>query len=155
MINVDSTLKMMELNSSCYKKYGILLASIMFIWSGMKKILMFDTKVDVLSKKTSLSKIMCQLGMILVILLELLGFMFIIEYYFKESLLYDAFSKINRFVKLTQKQLIQITLLLLLLFLVVVTLIYHPLDLKKPIPFLSNVTTFGLFLFVYCDLFKN
>ena len=153
MINIDSTLKNMEL-TSC-KKYGILLASIMFLWSGMKKILMFGTKVDVLSRKTSLSKIICQIGMILVILLELLGFMFIIEYYFKESLLYDAFSKINNIVKLTQKQLIQVTLLLLLLFLVVVTLIYHPLDLKKPIPFLSNVTTFGLFLFVYCDLFKK
>lgn len=121
----------------------------------MKKILMFDTKVDVLSRKTSLSKIICQIGMILVILLELIGFMFIIEYYFKESFLYDAFSKINNIVKLSQKQLIQVTLLLLLLFLVVVTLIYHPLDLNKPIPFLSNVTTFGLFLFVYCDLFKN
>jgi len=154
MLNIDSALKRLQLDAS-YKRYGILLASIMFIWSGMKKILMFGKKVEVLSKKSGLSILPCQIGMILVILLELLGFMFLIEYYFGESLLYEALIKNNKLVKISQKQLVQVILLLLLLFLVVVTQLYHPLDLSKPIPFLSNVTTFGLFLFVYCDLFKN
>ena len=57
--------------------------------------------------------------------------------------------------KLSQKQLVQLILILVLIFLIVVTLIYHPLDLKKPIPFLSNLTTFGLFLFVYSDSFSR
>lgn len=154
MINIDGVLDKLKVNNSA-KKYGILLASIMFLWSGMKKILMFDKKVGVLSNKTNLSKIICQFGMILVILLEILGFMFILEYYFKESVLYDIFNKLNKFVKLSQKQLVQIILILVLIFLIVVTLIYHPLDLKKPIPFLSNLTTFGLFLFVYSDSFSR
>lgn len=154
MINIDGALENLKVNESA-KKYGILLASIMFLWSGMKKILLFDKKVIVLSNKTNLSKIMCQIGMILVILLEIFGFIFILEYYFKESMLYDVFNKLNIFVKLSQKQLVQVILLLVLIFLIVVTLIYHPFELSKPIPFLSNLTTFGLFLYVYCDLFSN
>ena len=31
-------------------------------------------------------------------------------------------------------------------------MIYHPPNLERPIPFLSNLTTFGLFLYVYSDL---
>ena len=154
MINVDKELKYLELHSP-YKKYGILLASFMFFWSGMKKILMFDKKVSVLSGKVHLPNTICQIGMILVILLEIIGFMLIVEYYFQESAVYDAISKVNKIVKLTQKQIVQVTLILLLIFLVVVTLIYHPLDLSKPIPFLSNLTTFGLFLYVYSDLFDK
>lgn len=154
MVNIDESLNKLKLDKSA-SKYGILLASIMFLWSGMKKVLMFDTKVDVLSKKTNLSKIICQLGMILVIILEILGFMLIVEYYFKENIVFNIFKYFISFVVMTQKQLVQISMLSLLLFLVVVTLIYHPLDLKKPIPFLSNLTTFGLFLFIYIETFPK
>ena len=90
--------------------------------------------------------------MVLVILLEIIGFLFLIEYYFNKSYLYNLFDKLNIFIKISQKQLIQIILLLLLLFLIVVTIIYHPPNMKHPIPFLSNLTTFGLFLYVYSDL---
>ena len=90
--------------------------------------------------------------MILVILLEIVGFLFLIEYVFGKAYLYNIFNKLNIFVKLSQKQLVQIILLALLLFLVVVTLIYHPLNIQHHIPFLSNLTTFGLISYVYSDL---
>lgn len=152
MINIDSILKSMEINAS-YKNHGILLASLMFIWSGINKIFNFNKKVKTLSKKTKLNNTLSSIGMVLVILLELVGFVFLIEYFYQKQTVYNVFSQINRLVVLSQKQLIQIILLLTLIFLVVVTLIYHPFDHKKPIPFLSNLTTFGLFLYVYADLF--
>lgn len=152
MINIDSILKSMEINAS-YKNHGILLASLMFIWSGINKIFNFNKKVKTLSKKTKLNNTVSSIGMVLVILLELVGFVFLIEYFYQKQTVYNMFSQINRLVVLSQKQLIQIILLLTLAFLVVVTLIYHPFDHKKPIPFLSNLTTFGLFLYVYADLF--
>ena len=152
MINIDSILKSMEINAS-YKNHGILLASLMFIWSGINKIFNFNKKVKTLSKKTKLNNTVSSIGMVLVILLELVGFVFLIEYFYQKQTVYNIFSQINRLVVLSQKQLIQIILLLTLIFLVVVTLIYHPFDHKKPIPFLSNLTTFGLFLYVYADLF--
>ena len=54
--------------------------------------------------------------MILVILLEIVGFLFLIEYVFGKAYLYNIFNKLNIFVKLSQKQLVQIILLALLLF---------------------------------------
>ena len=151
MLNIDNTLKKLEMNDS-FKKYGILLTSVMFIWSGIVKILKFSKKVDTLSNKTNLHKYASTCGMILVILLEIVGFLFLIEHFFGKKYLYNIFHKLNIFVKLSQKQLVQIILLALLLFLVVVTLIYHPLNIQHPIPFLSNLTTFGLILYVYSDL---
>ena len=50
MINIDLLLKNMEFKNSL-KKYGILLASIMFIWSGQNKIFNFDKKILTLVKK--------------------------------------------------------------------------------------------------------
>lgn len=150
-MNIDLLLKNLELDDNM-KKYGILLASIMFLWSGQNKIFNFDKKVATLMKKTNLDNNICNVGMILVILLEIIGFLFLLEYYFGMNTLYNLFDKINIFIDLSQKQVIQIILLLLLLFLIVVTIIYHPPNLEHPIPFLSNLTTFGLFLYVYSDL---
>ena len=138
----------MELSN---KKYAILISSIMFIWSGINKILNFNKKVEVLSKKTNLNKLICDFGMIMVILLEIFGFLILIEYFFNKKYLCDI---INKFVKIEQEKLVKFMLVSLLLFLIVVTIIYHPPSLKKPIPFLSNLTTFGLFLYVYYDLFQ-
>lgn len=150
-MNIDLLLKNLELDNNM-KKYGILLASIMFLWSGQNKIFNFEKKVETLMRKTDLSKNICNVGMILVILLEIIGFLFLIEYYFGMDILYRLFDKINILIDLSQRQLVQIILLLLLLFLIVVTIIYHPPSLEHPIPFLSNLTTFGLFLYVYSDI---
>ena len=150
-MDIDLLLKTLELDDNM-KKYGILLASIMFLWSGQNKIFNFEKKVVTLMKKTNLDSNICNIGMFLVILLEIIGFLFLLEYYFGMDTLYKLFDKINIFIDLSQKQLIQIILLLLLLFLIIVTLLYNPPNLIHPIAFLSNLTTFGLFLYVYCDL---
>ena len=115
MINIDSILKSMEINAS-YKNHGILLASLMFIWSGINKIFNFNKKVKTLSKKTKLNNTVSSIGMVLVILLELVGFVFLIEYFYQKQTVYNMFSQINRLVVLSQKQLIQIILLLTLIF---------------------------------------
>ena len=150
-MNIDLLLKNLELDDNM-KKYGILLASIMFLWSGQNKIFNLDKKIETLMKKTNLDNKICNIGIIIVILLEIIGFLFLLEYYFGMDTLYRLFNKINIFIDLSQKQVVQIILLLLLLFLIVVTILYHPPSLVHPIPFLSNLTTFGLFLYVYSDL---
>ena len=151
MLDIDNILKKLEINDN-FKKYGILLTSIMFFWSGINKIRNFSKKVNTLSNKTNMHQYVSTFGMILVILLEIVGFMLLVEYFFNKKYLYNIVHKLNVFVKLSQKQLIQVILLALLLFLVVVTYIYHPLNIQHPIPFLSNVSTFGLLLYVYSDL---
>jgi hypothetical protein len=151
MLNIDNILKKLKMNDSL-KKYGILLTSIMFIWSGINKIRYFSKKVETLSNKTNIHQYISTFGMCLVILLEIVGFLLLVEYFFGKRYLYNIIQKINIFVNLSQQQLIQIILLMLLIFLVVVTYIYHPLDIRHPIPFLSNVSTFGLLLYVYSDL---
>ena len=153
MININLLLENLRLDNET-KKYGILIASIMFIWSGTNKIKNFDKKVLTLSNKTNLDENICKIGIILVILLEIIGFLLLLEYFFDMNILYNIINKINIFIKLSQIQLIQIVLLSLLLFLIVVTIIYHPFSIEHPIPFLSNLTTFGLFLYIYCDLFN-
>ena len=126
------------------KKIGILLASIMFIWSGINKIQNFDKKVSTLMKKTGLNTLICSTGMIGVIILEILGFIILNEYFFGINIISSLFTRY-----INKKTLVKVILLLLLLFLIVVTLIYHPYNSARPIPFLSNLTTFGLFLYVY------
>ena len=129
------------------KCLAIFLMSIMFLWSGLDKVFKFNRKVTVLVKKTKLPYSLSSTGMVLVILLEIIGFLLLIEYYCKK---YILSSYIHPYIP--PKQLAKYVLISILIFLVVVTLIYHPLDLKKPIPFLSNLTTFGAFLYLYGDL---
>ena len=134
-----------------FKKYSIFLASIMFIWSGIDKIINFNNKVSTLSNKTNINTTICNIGMILVILLEIFGFLLLVEYFFNIKILYNL---INIILPLSQQIVIHIILLLILLFIIVVTIIYHP-PWGKPIPFLSNLTIFSFFLYVYSDLFIN
>lgn len=150
---MDTVLKECRLNRNT-KRFGILLASIMFIWSGFNKIFNFDKKVKTLQGKIGLGTNICRFGMVLVIMLEIIGFLLLNEYFLKQSFFYNIFDKLNVFIKVSQEQLVQIILLLLLLFIFVVTIIYHPFDIKKPIPFFSNLTTFGLFLYVYTDIYS-
>lgn len=153
MINIDSILEYLKSDEDC-KKYSILLASIMFIWSGIDKVLNFDKKIITLSEKINFNTNICTIAMVLVILLEIIGFLLLVEYFFNNNLFYNLLNKINIFIKLNQEQAIQIILLLVLLFIFVVTIIYHP-PWGKPIPFLSNLTIFSFFLYIYSDLFRN
>ena len=135
-----------------YKGYGMLLASLMFIWSGINKILFYDRKVSNLSNRTMFPEWLSSFGMVNVILLETIGFFILVDYYCNLNIILQQDEYIIANGKVTKKEIVKIILLLLLLFLIVVTIIYHPPNLNKPIPFLSNLTTFGLFLYVYSDL---
>ena len=119
------------------KKISVVLFFIMFVYSGINKIFSFQKKVNVLQKKTKLPLLINQLGMIGVIILEILGSAIIIMYYLNPNLI--------------SKLLVNIVKLLFLLFLIVVTLLYHPPSRKKMIPFLSNLTTFSGLLYMFSN----
>tara|TARA_Y100001958_G_C21207971_1_gene533922 strand:+ start:1187 stop:1561 length:375 start_codon:yes stop_codon:yes gene_type:complete len=121
------------MNKSTIHKLAILLFFIMFVYSGFNKIIKFNKKVSNLSNKTGLPYPINELGMIGVILLELIGSFIIIYYFFEGNI---------------DKKLVKKVCELYLLFLIVVTLLYHP-PTDKMIPFLSNVTTFGGMLLIY------
>lgn len=131
------------------KSFAILVMSVMFIWSGINKTLNFDKKVSVLEKKTGLPEMLCMTGMVCVIILELLGFILLLEYFFKMPVLTKILEK---FIK--QEQLIRLILIAIILFIIVVTLIYHPLNFERPIPFLTNLTILGAFIYIYDDMFN-
>ena len=115
------------------EKIAIILFFIMFIYSGFNKIISFQKKTSTLSKKTGLPYPINELGMVGVILLELIGSFIIIYYFFDGDI---------------DKKIVKKVCELYLLFLIVVTLLYHP-PTDKMIPFLSNVTTFGGMLLIY------
>ena len=111
---------------------------VMFIYSGFTKIFQFAKKVDVLQTKTKLPLLINQLGMIGVIVLEIVGSLL---------LLLDEYMP-----GLIHPKIIQLIYLVYMVFMVVVTLLYHPPG-KAMIPFLSNMTTFGGFMYIYSQKF--
>jgi uncharacterized membrane protein YphA (DoxX/SURF4 family) len=112
-----------------------ILIFIMFIYSGIDKILNFNSKVQTLDTKLDkkLPLWLVNLSMYLVILLEIIGSIIIIlrVLYLKNP----EFSKILL-------PLSNAVLIFFLSFLIIVTALYHPPN-KGIIPFLSNCTTFG------------
>lgn len=119
-------------------KIGILFFFIMFIYSGFGKILDFQKKCKGLAKKTNLPYPINELGMIGVIILEIIGSLIILSYFwFPEKTL-----------KYIKKEYIKYICQLFILFMIVVTPLYHPPN-KQIIAFLSNVTTTGGFLLIY------
>lgn len=119
------------------KKIAVILFYIMFIYSGFNKIGNFSKKVAGLQQKTGLPPIINVLGMIGVIILELLGSVIMIAHYCKKDIV--------------PLPIVKFTKILYLLFLVVVTFLYHP-PTNKIIPFLSNLTTFAGLLYMSADL---
>ena len=111
----------------------------MFIYSGFDKIGSFDKKVDGLKQKLDLPIPILNLGMFLVILLEIFAPLIII------TRMYMGKSSSQFLINISN-----LMFILLILFLVVVTMIYHPPSCKKMIPFLSNCTTLAgtIFLFI-------
>ena len=119
---------------------SIILFFIMFIYSGIDKILSFDKQVDKLEQKTKLPTVINQLGMIGVIILEIIGSLLIIDYFLFGN---------------TPKLLAKYVLYIFLLFMIVVTIMYHPptsFKMRKITPFLSNITTFAGFLLIYKNI---
>tara|TARA_B100000941_G_scaffold249393_1_gene195272 strand:- start:170 stop:550 length:381 start_codon:yes stop_codon:yes gene_type:complete len=121
------------------KQLAVLLFYLMFLYSGVNKIFTFDKKVTILSGKTGLPSIINILGMIGVIILEIFGSILLI---------YDSFYDEDD--KKLNPVLVEVTKTMYLLFMIVVTFLYHPPH-KKIIPFLSNLTTFAAMLYMYND----
>lgn len=121
------------------EKISLLFFFIMFIYSGFSKILNFSKKVSTLANKTGLPYSINVLGMIGVIVLEIIGSLI---------LLFDEIypNKIPLWM-------IKMIYLIYMAFMIVVTLLYHPPG-KAMIPFLSNLTTFGGFMYIYSQKFK-
>ena len=114
-------------------KVAVLLFFIMLIYSGIMKILGFSKKTKGLKTKTHLPSPINELGMIGVILLEIIGSLIILYYFWGGNI---------------PKEIVKYTIGIFLLFLIVVTFLYHP-PTEQLIPFLSNVTTFGGLLLIY------
>ena len=121
---------------------SVTLFFVMFIYSGVNKIMKFDQKSSTLAKKINCSEVVAKIGMVCVILLEILASLYLI--------FYTIFRKPDQkgfFYKFAMAMIIAF-----LIFMVVVTIIYHPPG-KTVIPFLSNLTTFaGLLLMMYALL---
>ena len=120
------------------KPSTILIASsivffIMFIYSGYDKIINFSDKLksldNKLSKYINLPESVLEFGMTLVILLEMIGPFIILARIILGNDAPDILKILSNF-----------TFICFILFIIVVTLIYHPPN-DKIIPFLSNCTT--------------
>jgi len=111
----------------------IVLFFTMFIYSGFSKIKNFHKKVSILQSKTKLPHILNVLSMFSVMTLEVFGSLIMISHFYNPKLLP---------VKLTK-----IVSILFILFLLLVTILYHP-PWDKKIPFLSNLTTFAGLLII-------
>ena len=119
-------------------KLGVLFFFIMFVYSGVGKIMNFQKKCKGLAKKTNLPYPINELGMIGVILLEIIGSLIILSYFWFPE-------KTQKYIK---KEYIKYICLSFIAFMIVVTPLYHPPN-KQIIAFLSNVTTTGGFLLIY------
>lgn len=144
MENIDSTIvgskstAIDTTNHSIIKKIAVVLYYVMFIYSGFNKILHFKNKVKILGNKTHLPEVINSLGMIGVIILEIIGSLIIIIHKMNIITIY--------------KTVVSVIYTLFLVFLVVVTILYHPPTHKKIIPFLSNVTHFAGLLYMFSDI---
>ena len=123
------------------QKVAILLFFIMFVYSGINKIPKFSKLVSGLAKKTQLPSPINEFGMVGVILLEIIGALVVVYYFW-----FGEF-KLNN-IKLISKETVKYIVLTFIAFMIVVTPLYHPPN-KAIIPFLSNVTTTGGFLLIY------
>ena len=115
-----------------------------FLYSGIMKIKKYPKKTAILQRKIN-STAWSNIGMICVILLEILASLYLVFY-----------LSIYPFIKKEKKNKTQRNILrslaitcvvLFLIFMVTVTILYHP-PAKTLIPFLSNLTTFGAFMII-------
>ena len=110
----------------------------MFVYSGFDKIFLFNKKVEGLKQKINFPLPLLNLGMFLVILLELFAPIIITARIFMGN-------SSPKFLSLLS----DIMFYLLILFLIVVTILYHPPGAKKMIPFLSNCSTLSGIVFLF------
>tara|TARA_B110000208_G_scaffold177921_2_gene225492 strand:- start:1355 stop:1771 length:417 start_codon:yes stop_codon:yes gene_type:complete len=133
----ENNIMILYMNKVLIQQVAIISFFMMFIYSGVMKIIGFTKKTKGLEKKTGLPFIINQLGMVSVILLEIFGSLLILAYFLG-----------NPLGSIINKDMIKLICQIYMLFMVVVTFLYHP-PTDKLIPFLSNVTTFGGLLLIY------
>ncbi len=131
-----------DASSKIFLSVAIVLFFVMFIYSGVNKILNFDKKSQTLAKKINVSELLAKIGMVCVIILEIFASLYLI--------FYTIFRKPGS--KGFFHTLAILAIIAFLVFMIVVTAIYHPPG-KRMIPFLSNLTTFaGLLLILYVTM---
>ena len=117
----------------------------MFAWSGVKKILKFDKKCNVLHQKiqtrvgVSAPDYVVKAGMISVIALEIIGSVVLLLYVALK--LFGVDNDIFRTI-------VYLTILAFVVFVIAATYLYHPPEKGKMIPFLSNVNCIGGLMFM-------
>ena len=122
-----------------YKNISLSIFFIYFILSGYNKINNFKNVSSGLISKLKISKLFSQILIFLTILLEILGSFIIIL----NNILFEFPELIMHFTYLTY-----------LIFLILVTFIYHPYK-KEPYKFLANTSLFGAILFFYIDYLSS
>ena len=134
-----------SLKQNKYIVYSLLL--LMFFLSGINKIFNFDKTVLSLSDKInpiiSLDMNLYKLAIVLVIILEIVAPYIIVS---------------NSYKKSKDKQYSLYSGYLLILFVILATLIYHPLKINnymKSIPFWSNVSLIGGLVLMVLDIENN
>ncbi len=115
---------------------SVTLFFVMFIYSGIDKIIHFKLKSKRLSKKMNVGKTLANLGLSSVILLEVIASVVVIFYFWKKY-----FQKKKDSADKVFKNIVKILIWGFVVFVVAVTWLYHPPTTKKIIPFLSNVST--------------
>ena len=118
-----------------YKNISLLIFFIYFIISGYNKTNNFKNVSKSLMNKLNVPILLSQILLFLAILLEVFGSLIIVL-----NNLFFSFPEI----------LMHFTYLAYLVFLILVTLIYHPYK-KDPYKFLANTSLFGGLLFFYID----
>tara|TARA_Y100000816_G_scaffold291852_1_gene284653 strand:- start:5145 stop:5546 length:402 start_codon:yes stop_codon:yes gene_type:complete len=118
-----------------YKNISLLIFFSYFLLSGYNKINNFHRISKGFMNKINTTSIISQFLIFLAILLEIVGSLIIIS----NNLIVEFPELIMHFTYLTY-----------LLFLILVTLIYHPYK-KEPYKFLANTSLFGAILFFYID----
>lgn len=146
-MNILETMKNYNnsLKQNKYIIYSLLL--LMFFLSGINKIFNFDKTVLILSDKInpiiSLDMNLYKLAIVLVIILEIVAPYIIVS---------------NSYKKSKDKKYSLYSGYLLILFVILATLIYHPPDItnyNKSIPFWSNVALTGGLLLMVLDIENN
>ena len=122
-----------------YKNISLLIFFIYFIISGYNKTNNFKNVSNSLMKKLNVPILLSQILLFLAILLEVFGSLIIVL-----NNLFFSFPEI----------LMHFTYLTYLLFLLLVTFIYHPYK-KDPYKFLANTSLFAAILFFYIDYLSS
>lgn len=122
-----------------YKNISLLIFFIYFIISGYNKTNNFKKVSKSLMNKLNIPVLLSQILLFLAILLEVFGSLIIVL-----NNLFFSFPEI----------LMHFTYLTYLLFLLLVTFIYHPYK-KDPYKFLANTSLFAAILFFYIDYLSS